>query len=401
MEPGSFEVGDTVELSRSNKEEFKGRTGCIECFSSDDSKCTVQLFDGNEESVIVSCRRLEKVKVVIDPSSGFVYVFDETAAEWMLMYIEKSLTVGKTSDWNENESLDDLESVYARLKAAARCFAPGCNGLCFADALCQKHNNQIKRMLRSGSLEKLLEVRKMRRDAEQQARNVARGDNNKAMSLYKTCADRSLPQYQLISHKVDGFIVLPQKNTDIESYLEELARVQGYPNVTAFLRYVTNNLGFVMHLQSRQHYYDPSGKLLTGVTGHEGVAFTRGTSFRVGEEPDTHNSEATLEYERKRWADHKKRRTSEEAKECGGNVVFTDSQEKAIALVREFAAEKGGSSNKPIALPVKDSTPRSKKVRVFYDHQLRNVKEDATCSEKTKKKAKYILNLYKTLGFNV
>ena len=257
-------------------------------------------------------------------------------------------------------------------------------------------------MLRSGSLEKLLEVRKMRRDAEQQARNVARDDNCKAMSLYKTLADRSLPQFRLISRDVDGFIVLPQKNTDIESYLEELARVQGYPNVTAFLQYMTNNLGFVMHLQSRQHYYGPSGKLLSGVTGHEGVAFTRGTSFRVGEEPDTHTSEAVKEYERKRKADHKKRRTSEDAKECGSNVVFKPSQEETIALVREFAAEKRGSSNKPIALPMqKEGSPRSKKVRRFYDNQLRNAKEGATCGEKTKKAAKYILKLYKKLGFNV
>ena len=40
-------------------------------------------------------------------------------------------------------------------------------------------------------------------------------------------------------------------------------------------------------------------------------------------------------------------------------------------------------------------------MRRFYDDQLRNAKESATCVEKTKEKAKYILKLYKKLGFQV
>ena len=102
------------------------------------------------------------------------------------------------------------------------------------------------------------------------------------------------------------------------------------------------------------------------------------------------------------YADRKKRKTSEDAIACGNDVVFTKSQEETMKLVKTLAAEKGGSSANPIALPsARDGTPRGKKVRKFYENALGNAKESATCGEKTKKKARYILKLYKKSGYNV
>jgi hypothetical protein len=423
----SFEIGDHVELGEFSKHpKYDGRIGIIEG-PVHEGKWKVELLGDDGELVKVPDYKLQKVnELIISPDVQ--YFLKDGAPEWISKHLQKFHGVETTSGSNkENHSEppplvprsggnEDVEGFYARLASKPLCVADGCDTIVVshgAAGLCSNCNCQLKAMLAEVSVQLLFVQRKKKQDELRQLRNLGKGDENLILRLYNILADEDFQDFGLLKD-LNGLWVVPQDDEDDqgdeddvgkETPLQLLVRLIAWGGVKDVNQFINKaaDYGFELHTKCLSDYYGDDGKLIANNDGRQGIVLLRGNlSFKEYEVPFTGSSEKRKEYHRNNRAGHKKRKTSENAKECGGEVVFTASQEENIAFVKAFAAEKGGSSNKPIALPEwNKGTPRGKRVRRFYYDQLRNAKEGATCGEKTKKKAKYILKLYKELGFNV